>query len=51
MSSEYIEEAVELAFNYLRKTNKLLIINDKKDSFFHSFYNKYKVCDILLVRK
>lgn len=45
----YLNIATEIAFNYLRNTNKLLIINDKKDGFFHTFYNKYKVCDILLV--
>lgn len=39
----------EIAFNYLVKTNRLLIINDKDDSFFHCFDSKYKVCHSLLI--
>lgn len=49
MSISTLDASRELAFNYLRKTNRLLIINDKDDSFFHNFNNKYKVCNTLLV--
>lgn len=49
MSQKYLCAAREVAFNYLRKTNNLLIINDKEDSFFHCFNNKYKVCNTFLV--
>lgn len=49
MSTEYLNATREVAFNYLRKTNKLLIINDKDDEFFHTFDDKYKVCNTLLI--
>ena len=49
MSKDYLDATREVAFNYLRKTNRLLIINDKEDSFFHNFNDKYKVCNTLLV--
>lgn len=49
MTESYLDVAVELAFNYLKTTNKMLIVNDKEDSFFHRFFNKYKVCHISLV--
>jgi len=49
MSKEYLDATREIAFNYLRKTNRMLIINDKEDSFFHNFNDKYKVCNTLLV--
>ena len=49
MKENYTEIARELVFNSLKKTNKLLIVNDKDDEFFTSFYNKYKVCHICLV--
>lgn len=43
------EIASEVAFSCLKKTNKMMIINDKDDVFFHTFYDKYKVCHITLV--
>ena len=49
MKENYTEIAREVAFNLLKKTNKLLIVNDKDDEFFTSFFNKYKVCHIALV--
>lgn len=49
MSKDYLNAIREIAFNYLRKTNRLLIINDKEDSFFHNFNDRYKVCNTLLV--
>lgn len=50
MSQEvYMNVAVNVAFNYLTKHNRMLIVNDKEDTFFHTFFNKYKVCHILLV--
>ena len=49
MTKDYLNAATEVAFNYLRKTNRLLIINDKEDNFFHTFNTKYKVCPVLLV--
>lgn len=49
MSPNYTEMAREIAFSQLKKTNKMLIVNDKDDEFFSSFYNKYKVCHISLV--
>lgn len=45
------EIASEVAFSCLKKTNRMMIINDKDDVFFHTFYEKYKVCHITLVRK
>lgn len=47
--SDYLKMAVESSFNYLRKTNRLLIVNDKEDAFFHAFTSKYKVCPVLLI--
>ena len=49
MSKDYLDATKELAFNYLRKTNRLLIINDKEDAFFHNFNERYKVCNTLLI--
>lgn len=50
MSNEnYLETAREVCFNYLSKTNRMLIVNDKDDMFFHTFFNKYKVCNITLI--
>lgn len=46
---EYLDVIVNVAFSYLRKTNRMLIVNDKEDEFFHSFFNKYKVCNISLI--
>lgn len=51
MYLENLDILREMAFNYLRKTNRMLIINDKQDKFFHSFNNKYKVNHVLLIRK
>lgn len=39
----------DIVFSRLLKTNRLMIINDKDDEFFHSFYNAYKVCNISLI--
>lgn len=47
--TSHVSKAVQLAFNYLRKTNRMLIVNDKDDNFFHSFFTKYKVCNISLL--
>ncbi len=49
MSKEYLDATREIAFNYLRKSNRMLIINDKEDAFFHNFNDRYKVCNTLLV--
>lgn len=51
MSQEnvYLDMAVNVAFNYLTVNNKMLIVNDKDDDFFHTFFNKYKVCHISLI--
>lgn len=49
MSKDFLNATRDVAFNYLRKTNRMLIINDKEDSFFHNFNDKYKVCNTLLV--
>lgn len=49
MSDNYLDSAVDVSFSFLRKTNRMLIVNDKDDSFFHSFYSRYKVCHIALV--
>lgn len=49
MQEGYLDIATNVAFNYLRKTNRMMIVSDKEDSFFHTFYNKYKVCHISLV--
>lgn len=48
-NESYLETAREVAFNYLSSTNRLLIVNDKDDMFFHTFFNKYKVCHISLI--
>lgn len=50
MQENYNDVAVNVAFNYLKKTNRMMIVNDKDDVFFHSFFDKYKVCNICLVR-
>ena len=50
MQENLIEVAVNVAFNYLKKTNRMMIVNDKDDVFFHNFFDKYKVCHICLVR-
>lgn len=47
----YNQIATTVAFNYLKKTNRLMIVNDKDDVFFHTFFNQYKICHITLVRK
>ncbi len=49
MQENYLDVAANVAFNYLTKTNRMLIINDKNDSFFDTFFDKFKVCHILLV--
>lgn len=49
MQENHLDVAVNTAFNFLRKTNRMLIVNDKDDLFFHRFYDKYKVCHIALV--
>ena len=39
MNENYLELAREVTFNYLTKTNRLLIVNDKDDMFFHTFFD------------
>jgi len=51
MQENHNNTLVNVAFNYLKKTNKMMIVNDKDDLFFNSFFNKYKICHIYLVRK
>lgn len=51
MEENYADFATNVAFNYLKKTNKLMIVNDKDDMFFTNFFNKYKLCHISLVRQ
>ncbi len=50
MQENFLELASSVAFNYLKKTNKMMIVNDKDDLFFNYFFNKYKICHISLVR-
>lgn len=49
MSDIHLDAVREIAFNYLRKTNRMLLVNDKGDQFFHHFDSKYKVCNVLLI--
>ena len=49
MHEQYLNEASHIAFNFLKKTNRMMIINDKEDGFFHTFTDQYKVCHITLV--
>ena len=49
MNENYLNLAKEITFNYLTKTNRLLIVNDKDDMFFHTFFVKYNVCYISLI--
>lgn len=48
-NDNYLNIISDLVFSYLIKTNYLLIVNDKDDMFFHTFFNKYKVCHIRLI--
>ena len=41
MQENYLDVAANVAFNYLTKTNRMLIINDKNDSFFDTFFDKF----------
>ena len=38
MQENYLDVAANVAFNYLTKTNRMLIVNDKNDSFFDTFF-------------